>query len=543
MLGMGTTPLFDVDEGAFSEATREMLESGDFGFTFLNGKPRFDKPILVYWLQALSMSMFGLSEVGARMPSLVAGIASAWIAARFALIWSTRPESALIAFTLVCSCFGPLVMRHAATADALLYLWLTACSCCLIESIRLRESQDLSATSFASPNDSESADNTWSADPTASADSAWSARGYLRAAWICSALALLTKGLIGLLAPAFVVLGYCLVRLNLDALRWSFSDARACLAWIAVSLPWYAYAYWRFSNDFLQGLFGKHHFGRTMQAMEGHTGSWFYTLAMLFVLSLPFTPMLISSVWRLRSQSLASSDRLDKGLSTQALGLLSHSLGMLIVFSVVATKLPHYAMYALLPLLTLAALSPQISRTSWLSACAIGLLMLVAIAALHPILVFTIQNSSVNPFYRALIEHGLSHVSWGVTEQLILVICFGSLCFAIFSKSQLDRWLYFGLAMQMLVCFVLLPTLGQLLQGPIKALAKGARQEVTVSYQLRAPSISFYREAVTDDRLPQVDEQVILRVTDFPDLHRAVGGGAQWVLVDGAGPLLLLRRQ
>jgi len=69
-----------------------MLESGDFGFTFLNGKPRFDKPILVYWLQALSMSMFGLSEVGARMPSLVAGIASAWIAARFALIWSTRPE-------------------------------------------------------------------------------------------------------------------------------------------------------------------------------------------------------------------------------------------------------------------------------------------------------------------------------------------------------------------------------------------------------------------------------------------------------------------
>jgi hypothetical protein len=170
--------------------------------------------------------------------------------------------------------------------------------------------------------------------------------------------------------------------------------------------------------------------------------------------------------------------------------------------------------------------------------------MLVAIAALHPILVFTNQNSSVNPFYRTLIEHGLSHVSWGITEQLILVICFGSLCLASFSKSQLDRWLYFGLAMQMLVCFVLLPTLGQLLQGPIKALAQGARQEVTtVSYQLRAPSISFYRKAVTDERLPQVGEQVILRVTDFADLHRAVGGGAHWVLVDGAGPLLLLRRQ
>src|SRR4051794_14304269 len=66
---LGGTLLFDVDEGAFSEATREMLQSGDWGQTTLNGAPRFDKPLGVYWLQALSVTAFGLNEFALRLPS------------------------------------------------------------------------------------------------------------------------------------------------------------------------------------------------------------------------------------------------------------------------------------------------------------------------------------------------------------------------------------------------------------------------------------------------------------------------------------------
>ena len=47
-LWLGHAPLFDVDEGAFSEATLEMFQRGDFLSTYLNGAPRYDKPILVY---------------------------------------------------------------------------------------------------------------------------------------------------------------------------------------------------------------------------------------------------------------------------------------------------------------------------------------------------------------------------------------------------------------------------------------------------------------------------------------------------------------
>src|SRR3954465_11823731 len=66
---LGAAPLFDVDEGAFSEATLEMFQRGDFLSTYLNGEPRYDKPILIYWLQAASAAVFGVTEFAFRLPS------------------------------------------------------------------------------------------------------------------------------------------------------------------------------------------------------------------------------------------------------------------------------------------------------------------------------------------------------------------------------------------------------------------------------------------------------------------------------------------
>src|SRR5215813_5849508 len=73
---LGRAPLFDVDEGAFSQATLEMFERGDFLSTYLNGQPRYDKPILVYWLQAASVGLLGVNEFALRLPSALC--ASLW---------------------------------------------------------------------------------------------------------------------------------------------------------------------------------------------------------------------------------------------------------------------------------------------------------------------------------------------------------------------------------------------------------------------------------------------------------------------------------
>ena len=74
-LGLGTLGLTDRDEGSNAEAAREMVESGDWITPTLNGVPRFAKPVFTYWLISGSYLAFGVSELTARLPSALFGIA------------------------------------------------------------------------------------------------------------------------------------------------------------------------------------------------------------------------------------------------------------------------------------------------------------------------------------------------------------------------------------------------------------------------------------------------------------------------------------
>ena len=65
-------PISDVDEGAFSQATMEMIASDDYLSVTLLGEYRSDKPVLTHWLQSLSVNMFGANEMALRLPSSIA---------------------------------------------------------------------------------------------------------------------------------------------------------------------------------------------------------------------------------------------------------------------------------------------------------------------------------------------------------------------------------------------------------------------------------------------------------------------------------------
>ena len=70
---LGVPGLMDPDEGRYAEIAREMLVLGDFVTPRLNFLPYLEKPPLVYWLTALSLSVGGLNEWAARfIPALSA---------------------------------------------------------------------------------------------------------------------------------------------------------------------------------------------------------------------------------------------------------------------------------------------------------------------------------------------------------------------------------------------------------------------------------------------------------------------------------------
>ena len=73
-VGLGNTALWEPDEPRFAGATRHMFEHGDFLTPWFNGKPRFEKPPLLYWLQAPAVAILGPTETAFRLPSAIAGL-------------------------------------------------------------------------------------------------------------------------------------------------------------------------------------------------------------------------------------------------------------------------------------------------------------------------------------------------------------------------------------------------------------------------------------------------------------------------------------
>ncbi len=71
---LGQVHLFDWDEINFAESAREMIVTGDYLNVRIDFKLFWEKPPLFIWMQVLSMKIFGINEFAARFPNAIAGI-------------------------------------------------------------------------------------------------------------------------------------------------------------------------------------------------------------------------------------------------------------------------------------------------------------------------------------------------------------------------------------------------------------------------------------------------------------------------------------
>ena len=71
---LGGVHLFDWDEINFAECAREMLQTGNFGQVQIDFQPFWEKPPLFIWMQALSMHLWGVGEYAARFPNAICGL-------------------------------------------------------------------------------------------------------------------------------------------------------------------------------------------------------------------------------------------------------------------------------------------------------------------------------------------------------------------------------------------------------------------------------------------------------------------------------------
>ena len=104
---LGDVHLFDWDEINFAEAAREMLLTGNYSVVQIDYKVFFEKPPLFFWMQALSMHLFGINEFAARFPNAVVGVLSLLLIfnigkryydTKFGLIWVLSYAGSILPF-------------------------------------------------------------------------------------------------------------------------------------------------------------------------------------------------------------------------------------------------------------------------------------------------------------------------------------------------------------------------------------------------------------------------------------------------------------
>jgi len=104
---MGSVHLFDSDETNYAETAREMIVTGDYLTVQVDFEPFPEKPPLFFWLQVISMKIFGINEFAARFPNVLCGIISLMMlyffgrriyGHRFGLLWILSYGAAILPF-------------------------------------------------------------------------------------------------------------------------------------------------------------------------------------------------------------------------------------------------------------------------------------------------------------------------------------------------------------------------------------------------------------------------------------------------------------
>ncbi len=201
--GLGRVPLLEPDEGRNAEVGREMLVSGDWITPRYNGFTYLDKPAVFFWMVAAAMKTFGVSELAARLPSALMGVATVM------LVWF-----------LACRMFGNAAGVRAGLVFA-------ACPLALV--LAREVIFDMTLTFFV----------------TLAIVAFWLAaeRGF-QAPWFdalmfaAMGVAVITKGFVGILIPLGATLTYEVARGRWKEwlhLRWGWGF----LVFLAVTLPWF----------------------------------------------------------------------------------------------------------------------------------------------------------------------------------------------------------------------------------------------------------------------------------------------------------------
>jgi 4-amino-4-deoxy-L-arabinose transferase-like glycosyltransferase len=337
-------------------------------------------------------------------------------------------------------------------------------------------------------------------------------RMHLYGFYLFSALAFLTKGLIGIIFPFGIALIFMAVTRGTGGMKKVFS-LRGFLLFTALAAPWYLAQVMLNGREFIDQFLIKHHFQRYTDVISGHRGPAYYYLIVIIIGLFPWISFLPSGI----RHALKEKNRLH-------LFAFVWFAFVFLFFSLSTTKLPNYILPALpaASVLIGAGMSEQDKnwrRYSFLSMGILSVLMGIA---------FFIARIYLPTFAAA--DGG-----WTLVTAAITLVS-GALClYSAFSKDDL-----YGLISVLMTVFLAvllmraLPLASDYLQGTLHKYSLYAKErlredEGVIVFGINNPSIAFY------------SERKIISANSKGDLQSLSEKGGRAVAISKAGDAGLLR--
>lgn len=252
------------DEGRYGEIPREMVATGDWLTPRLNGIKYFEKPPLQYWATAAGYKVFGEHHWTVRLWPALTGffgiLLTGFVAARL-----FGPAAGWVAASVLGGSFLYVLLGHVAVLDMSLSVFLASAIFAFVMAQR-------------------------------DAASARENRNWMWAAFALLALAVLTKGLVGLVLPAATLVAYTLWQR--DWKLWTKLHLVSGLAiFFAIAAPWFV-AVSLANKEFFDFFFIHEHFQRFLTKVHRRYAPMWYFVPILLVGLMPFTLALFGGLWR-----------------------------------------------------------------------------------------------------------------------------------------------------------------------------------------------------------------------------------------------------
>ena len=265
-MNLGSTPLYDADEGRNAEVGREMAATNDYVMPRIDGMPYLDKPIVYFAAEAAVMEVLGPTEIAARLPAVLFTLATAFVIWLFARrVWDE--ESALIA--AIAYLTMPLVMAFARTVifDSALTFFMVVAIVAFYEALAPLPPQRERV-----------------------------AGGRVRVlAWAAIGFGVITKGPVAIAVPLLIAIPFAIKQKKFRAL-WSWWGL---LAFIAIIAPW-VWAVSQVVPDFLHYVLVTETAQRLATKALKRTGPPWYFIPYVIGGALPWAVVALANVreWR-----------------------------------------------------------------------------------------------------------------------------------------------------------------------------------------------------------------------------------------------------